>query len=113
MFLFKWSYTVVISAVPLVYFFGMKAPNKPQKKAVKEKKALTEDVQKLAERIRTLRIAKGYSNYELFAYEHEISRSQFGRYEKGEDLRYSSLVKLVKAFGMTMQEFFAEGFDKK
>jgi len=69
------------------------------------------ELNKLAERIRSLRIEKGYSNYENFAYEHKIPRAQYGRYEKGEDLRYSSLVKIVKAFDMTMTEFFSEGFD--
>lgn len=69
------------------------------------------ELAKLAERIRTLRIKNGYSNYENFAYDHKIPRAQYGRYEKGEDLRYSSLVKLVKAFDMTMGEFFSEGFD--
>lgn len=69
------------------------------------------ELNKLAERIRSIRIKKGYSNYENFAYEHKIPRAQYGRYEKGEDLRYSSLVKIVKAFDMTMAEFFSEGFE--
>lgn len=68
-------------------------------------------VKKLGERIKQLRIRKGYSSYEYFAYEHNISRAQFGRYEKGQDLRISSLIKVVNAFGMTLQEFFSEGFD--
>ncbi len=66
----------------------------------------------LGNRIKSLRIAKGYSNYEYFAYEHNISRSQFGRYENGEDLRFSSLLKIVEAFDITLEEFFSEGFDK-
>ncbi len=72
---------------------------------------LEEDLQKLGRRIKQLRIQKGYTNYEYFAYEHNISRTQFGRYERGEDLRYSSLLKVVRAFGMTMEEFFREGFE--
>ena len=35
----------------------------------------------LGKRITALRKAKGYSNYEQFAYENEINRSQYGRYE--------------------------------
>ena len=69
------------------------------------------DLEKLGNRIKSIRIKKGYSNYEYFAYEHNISRSQFGRYERGEDLRYSSLLKVIHAFGMTFEEFFSEGFD--
>lgn len=70
-----------------------------------------EDLKKLGERIRSLRIKKGYSNYENFAYEHDIARAQYGKYEKGEDLRYSSLLKVIKALGMTPKEFFEEGFE--
>ncbi len=66
---------------------------------------------KLGERIKGLRIRKGYTNYESFAYEHNISRAQYGRYEKGQNIRFSSLIKLMNAFEMTLPEFFSEGFD--
>ena len=70
-----------------------------------------DQLKKLGARIKTLRIKNGYTSYEYFAYEHDISRAQFGRYEQGQDLRLSSLIKIVNAFGMTLQEFFSEGFD--
>ncbi|MGZ3850021.1 MAG: helix-turn-helix domain-containing protein [Flavisolibacter sp.] len=57
-----------------------------------------------------MRIEKGYTSYEYFAYEHNISRAQFGRYEQGQDLRFSSLIRIVNAFGMTLEEFFGSGF---
>ncbi|MBO9692659.1 helix-turn-helix transcriptional regulator [Chryseobacterium sp.] len=79
---------------------------------MEEKEFLKEEVlKKLGKRIKEVRIAKGYSSYEYFAYEHNISRAQYGRYEKGEDLRFSTLAKVINAFGMTMKEFFSEGFD--
>lgn len=56
----------------------------------------------LGERIRQIRISKGYTSYEYFAYEHNISRAQFGRYERGEDLRFSTLIKIIEAFDMTI-----------
>jgi len=68
-------------------------------------------LQQLGARIKQLRIAKGYTNYENFAFEHKLPRTQYGRYEQGQDLRFSSLVKLVEAFGITLEEFFSEGFD--
>lgn len=76
-----------------------------------EDKLPKEDLIKLGNRIRELRIKKGYTSYEYFAYEHNISRAQFGRYEKGEDLRYTSLLKVVRALDISLQEFFSEGFD--
>lgn len=85
---------------------------KAGKKGKTVKKLPNKDLTKLGKRIRDLRIKKGYTNYEFFAYEHKIPRAQYGRYEKGEDLRYSSLLRVAKAFGMTLKEFFSEGFDE-
>jgi transcriptional regulator with XRE-family HTH domain len=84
------------------------ATNKKTSKKVKDKKV---ELNKLGERIKNLRIAKGYTSYEHFAYEHNIPRTQFGRYENGEDLRYSSLLKVIAAFDMDVKEFFEEGFE--
>lgn len=67
-------------------------------------------LKKLGARIKEIRIKKGYTSYEYFAYEHNISRAQFGRYERGEDLRFSTLAKIITAFEMTFEEFFSEGF---
>jgi transcriptional regulator with XRE-family HTH domain len=86
---------------------------KPKKKRplkTTDKKEIDVQLANLGERIRTLRIKKGYSSAEYFAYDHDISRAQYGRYENGEDLRFSSLYKVVRAFDMTLEEFFSEGF---
>jgi len=66
---------------------------------------------KLGKRVKALRIASGYTSYDQLAYELGINRSQWGRYETGKDLKYTTLLKVVGAFGMTLQEFFSEGFD--
>lgn len=70
-----------------------------------------ETLKKLGERVKQLRIKSGYTNYEYFAYENEISRAQYGRYERGEDLRFGTLVKIINAHGISIREFFSEGFD--
>ena len=67
----------------------------------------------MGERLKQLRKAKGYSNYEQFAFTHEIGRAQYGRYEGGSDLRLSSLLKILKALEITPAEFFSEGFELK
>jgi len=84
--------------------------NKENKKGT-AKKEINPELVKLGNRIKQLRIQKGYSSYEFFAYDNNISRTQFGRYERGEDLRYSSLLKVIKAFDMTLKDFFSEGFE--
>jgi transcriptional regulator with XRE-family HTH domain len=67
--------------------------------------------EQLGNRIKALRIKKGFTNSEFFAYEFKINRSQYGKYERGEDMRVSSLFKIIEAHGITVKEFFSEGFD--
>ena len=67
----------------------------------------------LGARIKAMRKARGYSNYEQFAYKHEINRSQYGRYENGEGLRFSSLLKVLKSLDISLEEFFGEGFEEE
>jgi transcriptional regulator with XRE-family HTH domain len=71
----------------------------------------SKEIKKLANRIKSLRIQKGYTSYENFAFEKGIPRAQYGRYETGTDIQYTSLLKIAQAFDMTLEEFFSEGFD--
>jgi transcriptional regulator with XRE-family HTH domain len=68
-------------------------------------------LKQIGERITYLRKKQGYKNYELFAYENNISRAQYGRYEKGKDLNMSSFKKVLDALKISPVEFFKEGFD--
>lgn len=77
------------------------------------KKSEEEYLSKLSKRIKDLRIDRGYTNYENFAYENGISRAQYGRYENGEDMRASTLFRIIRIFGLTPKQFFEEGFDDK
>ncbi len=69
------------------------------------------ELKKIGERIRQLRINRGYRSYEIFAYEHDIHRSQWGKYEKGANLNMATLVKITALLGVSVKEFFSEGFD--
>lgn len=60
------------------------------------------------ERFKTLRKAKGYSNYEQFAYLHNIGRSQYGKYEKGADMRLSTFFRVLRALDVDPVGFFQE-----
>lgn len=80
---------------------------------MKKNKNTNKDIQKLAKRIKTLRMDQGYVNADHFAFDHYFARTQYARYEKGEDLRFTSLLKLVRAFGITLEQFFSEGFDER
>lgn len=65
---------------------------------------------KMGRRIKQLRKQKGYNNHETFAYEHGFARAQFGRYERGVNLQFSTIAKIAEAMDMTLAEFFSEGF---
>lgn len=62
-------------------------------------------------RFKALRKAKGFSNYEQFAYLHDIGRSQYGKYEKGADMRLSTFFRILKALEISPNEFFNEDID--
>jgi transcriptional regulator with XRE-family HTH domain len=75
----------------------------------KQAKALdpAEEIVKLGARLRYLRLNAGYSSAETFAYEKGISRALYGRYERGKDLKFSTLVRLANFFNMTVPELLA------
>ncbi|AXY78086.1 XRE family transcriptional regulator [Paraflavitalea soli] len=88
------------------------------KKKSKEPKTLLEDqqeiIQKIGDRIKELRISQGHTSSEKFAFENEIDRAQYGRYERGTDMRISTLVRVLRALNIDIETFFSEGFkDKK
>lgn len=61
---------------------------------------------KIGNRIKQLRVKAGYSSGEKFAYEYEINRSQYLRYEYGTDMCISTLLKITDAHNITLHEFF-------
>lgn len=66
----------------------------------------------IGKRLRKLRKELGYSNGDDFAYDNPINRSQYGKYEAGnQDMRISTLVRVVNALGVTLEEFFREKLD--
>lgn len=77
------------------------------------KKEKSKQVLQLAKRIKQLRIAKGYSSQETFAYDNDYTLSYYSRLERGEDIRFSSLVKVCDALNVDLKTFFSTGFDKK
>ncbi len=58
-------------------------------------------------RLKELRIRKGYSSYENFALEYDLSRMQYWRIEKGlANLTMRSLITLLNIHEISIEEFF-------
>ena len=81
------------------------------KKKVKIKKEKTLEAILLGKRITQLRKAKGYNSQETFAYDNDYTLSYYSRVERGEDIRFTSLVKVCRALGIELEDFFSKGFE--
>jgi transcriptional regulator with XRE-family HTH domain len=67
----------------------------------------------MGKRIRELRINAGFNSQEAFAYEANIPRAQYGRYETGTNITILSLSKIIKFHKISLEEFFSQGFEKR
>lgn len=62
----------------------------------------------IGNRIKSLRIEKGYSSAETFAYEHELNRVSYWRMERGSNLTLSSLLRILDIHKLSLQDFFTK-----
>jgi hypothetical protein len=59
-------------------------------------------------------LANGFANcakilvksYEIFAYENDLNRVQYGRMEKGANMTIASLMRVLDVHKMSLEEFF-------
>lgn len=70
------------------------------------------DLQKLGDRLKALRLKRGYTSLERFAFDNELSRVLYSNYESGKgNITFKNLLKVTKALNISLKEFFSEGFD--
>jgi transcriptional regulator with XRE-family HTH domain len=72
-----------------------------------------EKLRLLGERLKYYRKLKGYTNYEHLAYDLGVSRSQYGKYENGGNIKFSTLCKILDHLDISLSEFFTEGFQSE
>ena len=61
----------------------------------------------IGDKLKHLRLKNGYSSYENFAVEHDLSRMQYWRIEKGlTNLTIRSLVKILNIHKVRLEDFF-------
>jgi hypothetical protein len=65
-------------------------------------------LRQIAHKLKRLRLAKGYSSYESFAFDHELPRVGYGRHEQGSNLTMTSLLRLLDIHQLSLAEFFAD-----
>lgn len=81
----------------------MKKPPPKQPPTEDEIKAI---LTALGKKFQALRKKRGYKNHELFAYENDLPRAQYWRYENGSDMKVSSLIKVLHALGISLEDYF-------
>jgi len=65
----------------------------------------------IGKQIKQLRIEKGYSSAEIFAYEHNLNRISYWRMEKGTNITINSLLKVLDIHKISMNKFFSSILD--
>jgi len=71
-----------------------------------------EEFKKIGLRLKSLRKSKGYTSPDKFAYENNLNRSQYGKYEAGNaNITIGTLINILNCFNVSMSEFFNEDYD--
>ena len=65
-----------------------------------------EELNAIALRLKELRKAKGYSNYEHIAFDLEMSRSAYWRLETGVNFELKTLIKICRLLDVSLEDFF-------
>lgn len=58
--------------------------------------------------IKSLRVNRGYSSAEIFAYEHDLNRVSYWRMEKGSNITLKSLIRILDIHKVSLKEFFQD-----
>jgi transcriptional regulator with XRE-family HTH domain len=61
---------------------------------------------KVGERVRYLRIKKGYTAYDNFAFSHDLPKNNVIRVESGKPHSLTTLLSIINALEISPEEFF-------
>jgi transcriptional regulator with XRE-family HTH domain len=67
-----------------------------------------EELQRIAKKLKQLRLNKGYKSYETFAVDHELDRKQYWRIENGSNITLATLIKVLKIHRISLKRFFSD-----
>jgi hypothetical protein len=63
-------------------------------------------ISQVADKIKQLRLDKGYSSYETFAFAYSLPTIQYWRMESGTNFTIKSLIRILDIHQITLEEFF-------
>ena len=79
-----------------------------QNKQIEKEQELDFRIIKIAEKLKELRIEKGYSSHEVFAWDNEVNRVQYWRIEKGANITIKTLLTLLDIHKISLADFFGD-----
>jgi predicted transcriptional regulator len=65
-------------------------------------------IAQIASKLKKIRIEKGFSSYENFAYENDLPRVQYWRMEKGTNFTIKNLLRILEIHNITIEDFFKD-----
>ena len=65
-------------------------------------------IKEISQRLKEIRLSKGYSSYETFAFEKELNRVQYWRIESGQNITLKTLIKVLNIHNISLGEFFKD-----
>lgn len=74
----------------------------------KAKEIPDERILRIANKIKELRLKKGFTSHEQFAWEYNINRVQYWRIEKGSNITLSSLLRILDIHQVSLSDFFKD-----
>ncbi|MBB5623204.1 transcriptional regulator with XRE-family HTH domain [Pedobacter cryoconitis] len=71
------------------------------------------ELRKIGLKLKSLRKSKGYTSPDKFSYEHNLNRSQYGKYEAGSaNITIGTLINILNCFGVSLSDFFDEEYER-
>ncbi|RED26939.1 hypothetical protein BD847_0870 [Flavobacterium cutihirudinis] len=63
-------------------------------------------INQISQKLKEIRLSKGYTSYETFAFENELNRVQYWRIESGKNITLKTLLKVLEIHQISLEDFF-------
>lgn len=65
-------------------------------------------IKEISQKLKEIRLSKGYSSYETFAFENDLNRVQYWRIESGQNITLKTLIKVLNIHNISLEDFFKD-----
>jgi transcriptional regulator with XRE-family HTH domain len=69
-------------------------------------KNIDEKINQISKKLKEIRLAKGYTSYETFAFDNNLNRVQYWRIESGSNITLKTLLKVLEIHKISLEDFF-------